>query len=116
MPERVFLSIVRGSIEEDHPLAEPEAERLVMAMAEERRSFVEQQMTQGLPVRVESGLIVQQVDAGPPARIHWDLIARYNQRLDRILARHLNAARIAAFQRQRKERLDNARYVQQLLR
>lgn len=121
-PERVYVSAMRGNLEDEDQLDEAEAHALALALAEVRHAFVAEVAARGQRIEVSpAGFAVQDFDGDqPPQAIltppNWDLTAQFNQRLDEVTTRHLTPPQLAAFRALRKERLDNARMLEQLLR
>lgn len=119
--ERVYIDALRSRFTGANVLDDEKAERLVLALAEERRQFVEQAASRGHRVQVSgAGFNVQDFegDVAPPpfGPSNWDMTTEYNERIGRVAQRHLSQAQFAAFKTMQRERLDNAKLLEQLTR
>jgi len=119
--ERVYMDALRAGLKERDALADEEAERLVLALADVRREFIAAAAAGGQRIQVGgAGFNVQEFDGDQPPKMfgpsNWDLTDQFNERLDEVVARHMTPAQIAAFHALRKERLNNARLLEQFIR
>lgn len=119
--ERVYMDTLRAHLTGARALGDAEAERLVLALADERRQFIAHAAALGKRVKVGgAGFNVQEFDGDsepPPfGPSNWEMTAEFNARIDRVAAAHLQPAQLAAFQSMQKERLANARLMEQLAR
>lgn len=119
--ERVYMDELRKSLTGNNELGDEAAERLVLALAQERRKFIEQAAQQGKRVQVSgAGFAVQEFrgDTPPPpfGANNWELTAAFNQLVTAKAAQHLSPAQMKAFTQMQEERLSNARLMEQLTR
>jgi hypothetical protein len=119
--ERVYMDELRKRLTGNDALGDEAAERLVLALAQERRKFIEQAAQQGKRVQVSgAGFAVQEFrgDTPPPpfGANNWQLTAAFNQLVTAKAAQHLSPAQMKAFTKMQEERLSNARLMEQLTR
>lgn len=119
--ERVYIDALRASLKGRDVMGDVKAERLVLALAEERRQFIEQMARQGKRVEVGgAGFNVQEFNGEeapqPFGPSNWELTAEFNERIGRVAAEHLAPTQLAAFRSMQDERLANARFMEQITR
>lgn len=122
IPERTYLQALRAELDARHALDDEKTERLALALAADRRLFIEEiARQQGRKVAVSgAGFTVQDFDGekapGPFGSINRDLTTRFTERVRQIAAQHLTPEQLAEFKAMQEERLANARLLQELLR
>lgn len=119
--ERVYMDALRSGLGERDQLEDEKAERLVLALADVRREFIAAAAANGQRIQVgAAGFNVQEFDGDQPPKAfgpsNWDLTARFNARIDDVVAMHMTSAQLEAFRALRKERLDNSRMLEQFTR
>jgi len=119
VPERTYMQMLRARLDARNQLQDAAAERLVLALADVRRQFVEEVESQGNKVQV-NGVSVHDYDGDQPPKpftaFNNSLTRTFNERLRRIATQHLAPEQLDAFVAMQEERVANARLMDQLSR
>lgn len=119
IPERTYMQTLRAKLGARDQMEDAPAERLVLALADARRQFIEEVERQGRKVQVTL-ISVHDYDGDQPPKpftaFNDALTKTFNERLRRIATQHLAPAQLDAFVAMQEEHVANARLMDQLAR